>query len=489
MTLPSGNSAEELQAKLLRRLEGVSRLQEDLLLPGSLTEKLKKVTDTAVELLDLDFCRIWVIGSGDLCDCGCIHAVAGETRPACLHRDRCLHLMVSSGRYTHIDGGHRRVPLGYYKVGRVATGETNKFLTNSVTTDPQVADHAWAKRLGLVSFAGYKLRDSDGEPMGVLAMFAKQPLSEEDDAFMLNLAETTSRVILEDRASQELRRTRAEAIEANQAKSRFLATMSHEIRTPMTAILGFTDLLAETSLTASAQNNYLAVIRHNGEHLLGLINEILDLSKIEAGRLTMNMGRCNLASLLVDVVRTMQPRASARGNTLTIEFVGEIPETIHADSARLRQAVVNLAGNALKFTEHGQVRIRAVFLPEWRDGRAAVSIEVIDTGIGISQETIPKLFQPFTQADSRTSRRFGGTGLGLTISRHLAEMHGGELTVRSELGQGSVFTLTIPTGNVHGIRMLRSPEEAVVEPAEEISSCKPHALARSARAAGRGRTR
>ena len=251
--------------------------------------------------------------------------------------------------------------------------KNNKFLTNSVTTDPQVHDHQWAKSLGLVSFAGYKLRDANGDPIGVLAMFAKHPISEEDDAFLSNLAETTSRVILDNTAAEELRKTREQAVEANQAKSRFLATMSHEIRTPMTAILGYADLLMDPTISPSSRNNYAAAIRRSGEHCLALINDILDLSKIEAGKMSLDMGRCNVVSLLTDVASIVRPRAEQRGVSFSVECPGEVPETILTDGARLRQAIVNLAGNAVKFTEQGSVRIVASFLPEGCDGQPAVT--------------------------------------------------------------------------------------------------------------------
>jgi PAS domain S-box-containing protein len=458
--------AEERQTRMLTRLQGVNRLQEELLLPAPLEEKFKKITAVAVKLLDLDFCRIWQAKPGDLCAEGCIHATAADESHACRCRTRCLHLMASSGRYTHVNGGHRRVPVGCYKIGRIASGENNKFLTNSVTTDPQVADHEWAKSLGLVSFAGYKLRGARGEPFGVLAMFAKHPITTEDDLFLDNLAEMTSMVISDAQAGEELRRTREQAIAASRAKSTFLATMSHEIRTPMTVILGYADLLLDPSLEVSTRNNYLAVVRRSGEQLLCLINDVLDLSKIEAGKLTLNPGPCNLMALLAEVAGMMQPRAQQRGNSLAVEYAGEIPQTVHTDGARLRQALVNLVGNAVKFTEHGSVRIRASFLPQWRPGRPAVKIEVIDTGIGIRRESLGQLFQPFTQVDDSTARKYGGSGLGLAISRQLADMLGGEVTVKSEFGRGSNFTLTVPTGDLQGVTILQSPDQALSEPAE-----------------------
>jgi len=263
-----------------------------------------------------------------------------------------------------------------------------------------------------------------------------------------------------ERLAIELVKSHRQAEVASRAKSEFVAKMSHDIRTPMTAILGYTDLLVDPAIGSSDRQNYLAVVRRNGQHLLSLINDILDLSKIEAGKIAIEMGRCSLTAVVADVASMMRPRAQQRGISLGVEYAGELPETILTDAARLRQALVNLVGNAVKFTEHGSVRIVVSFLPGGRDRRAAVKIEVIDTGIGIREEALSRLFQPFVQADASTSREFGGTGLGLVISRHIVELLGGELTVESTFGRGSTFAITLPAGDLEGIRMLRDPGEA-----------------------------
>ncbi len=238
--------------------------------------------------------------------------------------------------------------------------------------------------------------------------------------------------------------------EADEAKSRFLANVSHEIRTPMTAILGFTDLLLDPSSTESDKLNAAQTIRRSGEHLMSLINDILDLSKIEAGKLEVERTRVHLPRLLREVLELLDIRARERSLKLSLELDGPIPETIESDPVRLRQILVNLVGNAIKFTEHGGVRLVVSSEPE----RQRIRFRVIDTGIGMTPEQLEKVFRPFTQADASTTRRFGGTGLGLTISRHLARLMGGDLTARSTPGQGSEFILTLPTGSLEGVRMI-----------------------------------
>jgi PAS domain S-box-containing protein len=265
----------------------------------------------------------------------------------------------------------------------------------------------------------------------------------------------------------------AQAEQASAAKGEFLANMSHEIRTPMTAIMGFTDIIGasieccpacpehQACPTRVQNKENIQIVRRNGEHLLELINDILDISKIEAGKFVMDVQPCSLPAVIADVISMMRVRAEQRGILLSVAYETEIPETVHTDGARVRQALVNLVGNAVKFTERGGVRVAASFLPAWRDGLPAVRVKVIDTGIGIDEEKLAQLFQPFVQADASTSRKYGGTGLGLPISRHLAELLGGELVAEGTIGKGSTFTLTIPTGSLEGVHMLKDPAEAV----------------------------
>jgi PAS domain S-box-containing protein len=198
--------AELTRVESLERQHRLNQLQQALLAPGELAKKLKKITDGVVDIFGADFCRIWCIGPGDLCECGCMHAAATEGPHVCQQRDKCLQLLASSGRYTHTDGvAHRRVPFDACKIGRVASGQEHKFLTNDVVHDPRVHNHDWARELGLASFAGYQLRPPGGETLGVLALFSKHALSSEDDAQLDALSTTAARVVHAAHAEEALR--------------------------------------------------------------------------------------------------------------------------------------------------------------------------------------------------------------------------------------------------------------------------------------------
>ena len=278
--------------------------------------------------------------------------------------------------------------------------------------------------------------------------------------------------LIEEREKAEGYAIRAEA--ANQTKSQFLANMSHEIRTPMTAILGFADVLLEHGDLEEAPPERIEAartIKKNGEYLLGIINDILDLSKVEAGKMESELVACDLCQLIAEVASLVRVKAEGRGLTFDIEYYDPIPETIHTDPTRLRQILINLIGNAIKFTEIGGVRLVIRFVDD--DAKPAIRFDVLDTGIGMTADQIAKLFQPFTQADTSTTRKFGGTGLGLTISKRFAQMLGGDIAVESEPGEGSVFRVTIDAGPMEDVKMVDDPGIAIITHSEAKTTRKP----------------
>ena len=288
--------------------------------------------------------------------------------------------------------------------------------------------------------------------------------------------DTTARRRLEG----DFRQAKEAAAAAHRAKNEFLAGMSHEIRTPMTAILGFADLLAErwrrsddddgdgVGVGVTAEDlDALQTIKRNGDLLLGLINDILDLAKIEADRAQVALDPCSPAQLVADVMGLMYVRAEAQGLSLDVEFLTPIPATIATDAVRLRQILVNLIGNAIKFTDRGGVRLRVRLIHGDGNGHdngesePGLQFEVVDTGIGIREEEIARLFQPFYRVDASQSRRHGGAGLGLALSLRLAERLGGTIGARSRAEGGSEFTLTIPAGPAGNTNTVTVPADLI----------------------------
>jgi len=311
---------------------------------------------------------------------------------------------------------------------------------------------------------------SDEGDIGVIVFatdITHRKLAEENLREAKEQAEMTSKELEDINVQLEASIERAnlmtqEALTANVAKSEFLATMSHEIRTPMNAIVGFGELLGREQLT-DEQRKYVNIITQSGDSLLDLINDILDFSKMEAGKFETEMIECSLGDILENIKLLLQPKAGKKGLEFDIPRSKQLPVQIRTDPARLRQCLINLVDNAIKFTEKGHVFLNASL--EQRNDKPYIRFDIEDTGIGIRADKQNTIFESFSQADSSNSRRFGGTGLGLAITKQLVKLLGGEISLSSTAGEGSVFSLMIPAGvDIQAQQMLD-----VQQPVDDLS--------------------
>jgi signal transduction histidine kinase len=283
----------------------------------------------------------------------------------------------------------------------------------------------------------------EGVPLGTIGLWKTEvaPFTDKQIELLTTYADQAVIAIENVRLFDEIQEKSRQLAEASQHKSQFLANMSHELRTPLNAIIGVSEMLREDAEALKQDTEPLDRVLGAARHLLALINDILDLSKIEAGRMELALSSFALAPLIDEVAKTIEPLAAKNGNQVAVHCHASIG-MMHADQMRLRQALLNLMSNANKFTEKGMVTVAA--RQEQENGRGWITLSVADTGIGMTPEQMGKLFQEFSQASSTTASKYGGTGLGLAISRRFCQMMEGDITVESKPGRGSTFTIRLP---------------------------------------------
>ena len=429
--------AEERTGKTLMRQRSVSRFQHSLLAAAPLEDKLRTVADAIVRLFDADFCRIWLIRPGDLCERGCIHAQVHEGPRVCRRRDRCLHLVASSGRYTHTDGpAHRRVPFGCYSIGRLASGEEAKFVGNDVQNDPRVHDRAWASELGLVSFAGYQLRTPGEETLGVLALFAKHPILADEDALLDGLGSTVALLVKRAAAEEALLRRTAELARSNKDLEQFAYVASHDLQEPLRMVSSYTQLLARRyrgQLDAAA-SEFIAYAVDGANRMQKLIDDLLAYSRVGTRAKAFQPADC---TAVFD--RALANLKAAIETSGTVVTHGPLPAVVH-DNLLLVQLFQNLIGNAIKFHVEKPPRIHVSAEQKGEEWVFAVR----DNGIGIDPQYAERIFTIFQRL--HTGDEYPGTGIGLAICKKIVERRGGRIWVESQPGTGSTFYFTIPVG-------------------------------------------
>jgi len=309
--------------------------------------------------------------------------------------------------------------------------------------------------------------------LGILHIMSKKKdsFNEKDSSLMKMLADQIAMALENARLYESERRTRELAQQANRAKSEFLANMSHEIRTPMNSIIGFSDLLLQENLPEELVD-FAKTIKFNGESLLEIINQILDLAKVETGRMEVDVVECNLSELVENVSQLLRPRVLDKGLKFKVSTDPEHLPYIETDSLKIRQIMVNILGNSVKFTEEGEIEF-TVNVRKQKGSRGILEVHVLDTGIGIPPNKHKAIFESFTQADASMTRRFGGTGLGLSLSKQMVELLGGKIWFESEIGKGTTFHFTVP------VRIISEKVESPVKTAKAAPKIQKQAPVRS----------
>jgi len=440
--------SETERKKIEKQIERLNRLLEEILRRISLNEKLKLITDGIVQIFDAEFSRIWVTHLGDRCDSGCFHANVTEGPHVCQNRGLCLHLISSSGRYTHIDGTvHQRVPFGCYKIGSIAAGNIPNFLTNDVLHDPLIHNQEWARELSLVSCAGYRLLSSTGEPMGVLALFSKHAISYNDDILIEGLANTVSQIIITARAAEKLRRyseqleniveERTKELKETQEKlvrkeklallGQLAGGVGHDLRNPLGAIKNavyFLNMVLENPDKEIKET--IEIIQNEVETSESIISSLLDFARPKDPlRRQVNIN---------DVIREALSSIKVPENIEVINQLKEGIPIILADPDQIGRVFTNIILNGIQaMPEGGQLYVKS----EIPNGNW-ITISFTDTGPGISEENMKKIFEPLFTTKAK------GIGLGLAIVKTIIEAHGGLIEVQSKVGVGSTFTVKLP---------------------------------------------
>ena len=355
-----------------------------------------------------------------------------------------------------------------------ATGEA--YLTEDISTDPGWYDLSEITQThNLLACWSTPILSSFGTVSGTLTLYYDRPTApSSSERQLVDIISRTAGVVIEResnlkarrRAERQIIKARNEAEAANIAKSEFLANMSHEIRTPMNVVLGVANILGQHEQLSDEQTQLVGTLQNSANNLLALIDDLLDISRIEAHNIELERVAFRMEELLADVADILTPRARQKGLEFTLVGAEKLNGRFVGDPARIRQVILNLCNNSLKFTEQGSVRISVSRRPAGTEGVALVAVAVTDTGIGIEPDKQEKIFQKFTQVDSSITRKFGGSGLGLSITRQLVNAMGGEIAVESTPGKGSTFTATFPL-------MVDNRQTLSVTPLEEDSAAKP----------------